>query len=191
MHVQNYSSSSYNQASCVRILGTASVLASLQWPHSKVGISRSITPQSERRARKHCRTHAGVQAACCFDCDECRAVGGRTVFQGGLNSKTVWTTGSLFTWKGAQKPKQQQDLQTASRRRPPHPRHRLCSCRNEENKLICYVVWGTTSLYRWGHLHVLWLVLSNLIVKVITHRRSLWTRRTRHPGLPKSPLQNR
>lgn len=105
MHVQNSISSSYNQASCVRKLETASVLVSLQWPHSKVWISRSITPQSEQRARKHCHTHAGVQAARRSDCDKCRTVGGRMVFQGVLNSKTVWATGSLFTWKGAQKTK--------------------------------------------------------------------------------------
>lgn len=105
MHVQNSISSSYNQASCVRKLETASVLVSLQWPHSKVWISRSITPQSEQRAHKHCHTHAGVQAARRSDCDKCRTVGGRMIFQGVLNSKTVWATGSLFTWKGAQKTK--------------------------------------------------------------------------------------
>lgn len=102
VHVQNCISSSYSQACCVR---TASVLASLQWPHSKVGISRSITPQSEQRACKRCHTHAGVQAARWSDCDKCLVVGGRTVFQGVLNSKTVWATGSLFTWKGAQRTK--------------------------------------------------------------------------------------
>lgn len=40
-------------------------------------------------------------------------------------------------------------------------------------------------------MHVLWVVLSNPDVKVITHRRSLRTRRTRHSGLARSALQDR
>lgn len=113
VHVQN----------CARILGTASALASLQWPHSKVWIARSITPQSEQRAHKHCHTHAGVQAARRADCDKWRAVGGRTVFQGGLNSKTVWATGSLLTWKGAQKTKRSKIYRRHHAATPacPHP----------------------------------------------------------------------
>lgn len=130
VHVQN----------CVRILGTAPALASLQWPHSKVGIARSITPQSEQRAHKHCHTHAGVQAARRADCDKWRAVGGRTVFQGGLNSKTVWATGSLLTWKGAQKTKHSKIYRRHHAGAPTCPPSRLFSCRIEENKLTHYVV---------------------------------------------------
>lgn len=180
-----------SSSSCVWILGTASVLASLQWPHCEVWIARSITPQSEQCAHKHCHTHAGVQAARWSDCDKWRAVGGRTVFQGGLNSKTVWATGSLLTWKGARETKHSKIYRWHHASTPtcPPPFCVLVGLRRTN--------WPATwskehrACKDGGHLHVLRLVLLNPIVKVNTYCCSLRTRRTRHPSLAKSTLQDR
>lgn len=111
------------------------------------------------------------------------------LFEGGLNSKTAWATGSLLTWRSAQKTKH---TKIYSRPHVGFP----CLC-VEENKLAPNVVWVTTSIYRRAYLHVPLVALQNNKTDFlplhwrITHRCSLRTRRTRHPSLARTTLQER
>lgn len=112
-------------------------------------------------------------------------------FQGAFYSKAAWVTGSLLTWMTAQKTKHTEILHTASSWFPLSV-FWLCWIQ-EKNRLRFYVVWVTMTVY----LHVLFFLaaLSNSSPtkharprRMITHRCSLRTRRTGHPGLTGATL---